>query len=362
MIESECEILAQLASPDEATRIDAAEEIGEKGHVEHVRVLIERLAEEKSRAVQESIFSALDAIGIDAVAEYVPGLLTSEDPYLRNQTVRMVQSGGTKSTPIVRELLASDDRDIRKFAVDVLSGLRFEQVADLYATALRDSDINVLITAMESIRPRHDARLAGLVVEKVLGADHPMLLLAGLEALTRLQDPSAYNRLRTRFAPLEKADPLIIPHLVKLAGQHGGEHEMQELAALLPKASPSLSLSIFDAIHQLFGRGIPIPPALDRHLLSSLSHDGSRISRYRLLGIAGDFRESQPIFESLRAFLESPEKLERLGAIEGLLANMSERAATFFSARLEIETDPEVREALAAAIKSVGGACSAAHK
>ena len=350
------DIAGRLSSPSEAIRIFAAEDLGAEQRADSAHLLVERLAQEQSRAVQQAIFHALTAIGVEAVAGYVPSLLESEDPYVRNQAVRMVQGGGTTSVPIVRELLASSDHDIRKLAVDVLSGLRFEDAADLYAIAIGDPDMNVVITAMESIRPRQNARLADLVVQKVLEANHPMLLLAGLESLVRLQDRSAYIRFRARFCPLTAIDSLVLPHAVKLAGQHGGEQEMQELAELLPRANAVLRSSAFDAIHALFSRGLPIPAGVDRHLLAALAHDSTGVTRYQLLVIAGDFRQSEAVIESLRAFLDSPEKLERLGAVEGLVTNLSEEARPYFRARLEIETDPEVREAIVAATNSVGGA------
>ena len=153
------EAITQLSSPDECERTYAAEDIGLAGRMEGVDPLCQRVVDEPSQAVRESIFAALALIPDNLVIERASQLLSNDDPGIRNQALALLQSRGGAVVPELRSLLTSDSHDLRKFAVDVLSRIEPPEIEELLQIALADCDINVVITALENVRHCHSSAL-----------------------------------------------------------------------------------------------------------------------------------------------------------------------------------------------------------
>src|SRR5690349_6069702 len=130
--------IEKLASDDEAERIYAAEDIGFANQPAGVRPLLARLRQESSRAVREAIFAALLQIEDDAVIEGALELLDSDDSFLRNQAVELLQALGSKAVPRLGRAFQEGDRDRRKFVIDVIARVADPASRDLYALALKD--------------------------------------------------------------------------------------------------------------------------------------------------------------------------------------------------------------------------------
>ena len=101
-------------------------------------------------SVREIILSSLAAI---ADAEAVHGLvncLRTEDPWLRNEAIEIMKQLPDQVGPIMRDLLADPDADVRIFAVNILESLRHPDVESwLLEVIERDSNINVCATALD---------------------------------------------------------------------------------------------------------------------------------------------------------------------------------------------------------------------
>src|ERR1700690_4140965 len=158
------ESIRQLSSTDECERIYAAEDIGSAGQGEGVDPLFQRVVEEPSRAVREAIFMALGQIPDKAVIVRAAQLLSSDDSGLRNQALELLQSRGAAVVPELRLMLGAEDQNLRKFAADVLSRIETPEREELLEIALGDSDLNVVITALEDVRHCHTEALRQAVL------------------------------------------------------------------------------------------------------------------------------------------------------------------------------------------------------
>jgi HEAT repeat protein len=346
------ESILQLSNPDECERIYAAEDIGLAGQGEGVDALVERVFEEPSQAVREAIFSALARIPDHAVIRRAAELLSHDDPGIRNQALELLQSRGGAVVPELRRLLNAGDQDLRKFAVDVLSRIETPEIEELLEIALGDRDLNVVITALENVRHCHTPALRQAVLRRALSGEHSMLVLAAMEALGRIGDAECYRRIRERFPTLEATPLLYLRPALKLVGRNGEGGDLLELQNFLTNCEPSMRPAVLDALGNLIARAGADDIVADiqdewwQELLAALPETTSPPERYQTLVLLGHFAYRERVFETLIAALQSPVKVDRLGAIEALSRSRIEDALSAMRSRLRLEADPEVRQAL----------------
>jgi len=347
------ESILQLSSTEECERIYAAQDIGLAGQSEGVDPLFRRVVEEPSRAVREAIFQALAQIPGDAVIQRAARLLSSDDPGIRNQALELLQSRGGEVVPELRRLLGADDHDLRKFAVDVLSRIETPEIEELLEIALADSDLNVVITALESVRHCHTPALRQAVLQCALSGGHPMLVLAAMEALCRIGDTECYRRIREKFPTLEQTPPLYLPPALKLVGRNGENGDLLELRNFVAACEPNLRAAVLDTLRNLLARAgaASIPDVWWQDLRARLPETTVDAERYQMLVLLGHFGCCEQTFEMLIACLQSPVKVDRLGAIEALSRTMFEDARPVLISRLRLERDPDVRQALEDALR-----------
>jgi HEAT repeat protein len=139
----------QLSSEDESTRAFAAEDAGFENRSDCVSTLANRLPMESSRFVREAIFSALARISDPSVCDAVIPLLRSEDVFLRNACVALLQQKGNAALDILEPLASDADPDVRKLVLDAVSTMQSPRVDKALSRALNDPEINVRIAAVE---------------------------------------------------------------------------------------------------------------------------------------------------------------------------------------------------------------------
>lgn len=77
-------------------------------------------------------------------------MLQSDNAYLRNATIGFLQTYGTEAKPYIEELMQSNDRDLRIFAINILGDVKYEDSVKMLRYFLaKESDINVLMSAVD---------------------------------------------------------------------------------------------------------------------------------------------------------------------------------------------------------------------
>jgi HEAT repeat protein len=338
------ECMERLASSDEAERIYAAEDIGYANQPAGVRALLARLPQEPSRAVTEAIFAALLQIEDDAVIEGALNLLDSDDSFLRNQAVALLQALGSKALPCLDRAFSEGDRDRRKFVVDVIARLADPALFDLYTRALKDTDINVVITAIESLGNSRQTRFREHVEGLITPNAHPMLLSACIEALAQIGDRGSVNVVCSRFGAVQSVPAYLQPSYLKLAGTKGGPEHLGDIASFA--GVHSLDVAVLNALTSLRNRHpeVVVPLSLAQPLRDMISRTqpSHAYQAVRLLsGLAGD----ADVLEFLARCLDDPEKVIRIGAIQAMREAGGESTESLLCQRLARENDEEVLQA-----------------
>jgi HEAT repeat protein len=128
------ELIQDLHSGDEKTRAFAAEDIVFDGVPGGTEILIDRLKLEQSRFVREVIVNCLKGLKGREIVEKIIPLLANEDAFIRNASIEILSLQGEIATEFMRKLLGDPDKDIRKFALDILFQLKTLHTAELIAS------------------------------------------------------------------------------------------------------------------------------------------------------------------------------------------------------------------------------------
>ena len=277
--------ITNLNHPDEAERMYAAEDIGYSNDPEGILPLVSRLRIEQSRAVKETIVSALTRIDHEEVMVQAVGLFNSEDACLRNQaTVLLAQRGKGALSHLLRAL-ASPDANVRKLALDVIGQIRAPETRGILEAALKDADLNIVITSVEHIGASQCRELKSRVEELLAGATEPMLITALLETLCEIGDETSLRLVLRRFVPIEDVSEFLQYSLIKLLGELGDLEYGEVLCSLLKARGPRIYPQILDAFtkireqHPTAALSASQQHALEKHL----DQDLTDLQRYQTL-------------------------------------------------------------------------------
>lgn len=314
------ETAAKLSDPDELERLYAAEDIGYLNEPGGVDPLLARLAVEPSPRVREAIFQALIRIEGDAPIKGAVSLLSSDSPSIRNEAVGLLRRKGEPAIPYLLPVMRDGNKNHRKLVLDVLAGIPGGNSDDLYTAALADSDLNVLITAVENVGRLRLGQYRHSIEALLDTHEDPMLSAACLEALGGIAHPESLDVIRRRFpAPATLPEYLLIPYL-RACETLGAPGDFPQLGSLLASGRPAIRPAALAAMLAIATRHGA--PPLEAPLLSTLRDiltDGPgpncQYQATQLLGLWSDHHEAAAL---LIRSLRSPESLVRWAAAEAL--------------------------------------------
>lgn len=193
------ELLRRAEGPDETVRRYAAEDLAQCDDERAVDALI-RLLGDGAVAVREAAVESLKAIGGAAVSREAAPLLESEEPFLRNYAVEILESAGELAVPELLKLCDTESVDLRKFALDIIGNIGVKSDSEAYGRCvhlLDDPNVNVAAAAAE--------------------------------ALGKLGEPAALPLLEARFA---SAPPWTQCHILFAVAALGGETAFNVLSRI----------------------------------------------------------------------------------------------------------------------------------
>lgn len=357
MIEARLEEALKGEAP--LDRRAAAEEIGESGDPAALRLLIAQLGNESSRAVKEAILRGLSGIRISGSEAAILELLRDKDPFVRAEAAAMLErrlDDAASSPDGLVCLLRGGDKDLRKFALEIL-GLGWIGLPDeFYIEALEDEDVNVAICAIELIGSRRRATLAGAVLKAALGHSHPMLLYACVETLALIGTRETLEGLRDKFPEAAAAPGMFLPPFLRLIGRAAGPGEIEEICRCLTARGASIHSAGIEALtriaarHQVSELSAFSEEALCRLLAGELEPE----ARFHLVRLLGHFAGSAKVEKALVDLLESAgssdglpsDGLLRMLIAESLAKSAGPVADAALGSLLARELDPEIQEEL----------------
>jgi hypothetical protein len=342
-------LIANLAQEDETERINAAEDLGYTNAAEAIAPLAERLTAEPSRKVRETVLLALERIDNPEVLIRVAALLDSDDAFLRNQAVGLLQRKGAAAAPVLLEKMHDADPDVRKFVLDAAAGISSPAVEPIYQAAMRDQDLNVLIAALEHLGAQRKSRFKSAVEEIFLKATEPMLVCAALATLLQIGDAASWQCICRRYPTAASVPNWELGWWIRALGDFGPAAEIEVFHEILRSHDGKIARDTIDALDRFqvrHGR-VAITDEFWKILREMLETTMAPEDKLQLLRVAGGFGAPPAIGDYLVALLEHNDRLMKLGAIEGIKRLGRPDLMARLRNQRRVEADAEVAEALA---------------
>jgi len=347
------ELITQLNSNDETDRIYAAEDLGLIDSLEAMSPLLQRIVNEPSRKVRETIFMALEKSNSTEVFAKLADLLESEDAFLRNGVVTLFQrKGNNDAAPILLGKMKDPDEDVRKFALEAASGLGHPDVVRIYEMAIADSDLNVVIAAIEQISRNQRQEFKKQVEGIFAHAAQPMLVSVALSALVAIGDDVSWKCIRKRYVESPDVPSWDLGLWISALGNFGSHEDIRLFGEILEKHNDSISEDVIEALERMqerFGSFEISEEFIVALCLLNTERLGEE-GRFRLLHLLGGFKASEHTQSFFSELMDHPVQMVRLGAIEGAKRLRTPQLIERLKQRRIIETDPEIIEALDTAL------------
>ena len=232
------------------------------------------------------------------VEAYINGLIQllyiEDNAGARNSAIELLIKLGKKATPYLITAFNTDNRDVRKFIIDIFGETKDRKVTPLLLEALKDEDENVRASAVEHLGHMGETTVVDALID-ILNSGDVWTAFPAADALGRIGDKRAIPHLLRALSVKALREP-VITALGRLADQETLEHvvpfildksrTIQEVAIKTVEAfyHNGVSAEMISRQLQIYGR------EMTEKLLSMAwsKRDEIRASAIMLLGLLRD--------------------------------------------------------------------------
>ena len=334
--------------PEEAARRSAAEDIGESGDPGAAQALVAQLRQESSRAVKEAILRGLSRIWTFTPVTSIIELLKDGDPFVRAEAADMLQRLASEVIEGLNHLTQSEDKDLRKFGVDILREASVGAPDALYIAALKDTDINVVISTLENIGSRRRHGLLPQVLAIALESAQAMAVCAALEALAAIGTGETLRAFRAKYPDAADVPGIYLPPFLKLLGHTAGPEAMEEVCRVMEKKGEFIYEVAVDALLNITRRNqvSQLNPFCEAQLCGLLKPEMDAGVCFHLIRLLGHFTASRNIAVLVLPYIHSADRTLGLAAVEALANSSDPAVESALQALQSVEGDPEAAEEL----------------
>lgn len=346
------DLIADLNSDDEKERAYAAEDIGYEASIEGVAPLVARLEIEPSRYVREVIVTSLKMMkGIELVSAVIP-LLRSDDAFIRNAAVDILALQDEEDITPLKDLLHDPDKDVRKFGLDVLALLHNQYCTDLLADALDDSELNIVITAVEYLARLEITDHIHKINQLFKTTNNMLLRCTCLEAMAVLGDKESIDYVAATYPTYQSISGLEQYSYLKFVANKGSEIHLPLIITLIQEKGEFMAKETINAIQGILSRGgwNLLPRYLIEALFEFIDTSINDINKYELLALIGKY-QNEGVYIKLIEHLIPDNKLVCLGAVEGLGLHGRKEALPLLNAIEKQVADDDLLEAIGKSIE-----------
>ena len=346
MIDSK--LIETLSAPEESDRRCAAEEIGESGAPEAADILVLQLHKEGSRAVKEAILRGLSRIWTSNPVDSIIELLKDDDPFVRAEAADMLQRRASDVIEGLNRLMRSDDKDLRKISVDILREATIGAPDALYLAALKDEDINVVITTIENIGSRRRTALAKPVLAMALKSSQPMAVCASLEALALIGTRQTLDALREKYPDAAEVAGIYQQPFLKLLGHTAGPESIEEICRTIERKGEFVHEAAIDAITKIASRHnvSQLNSFCEGELCGLLKPELDAGVCFHLIRLLGHFTGARRVALAVLPYINDRDRVLGLAAVESLANSSDPVVESALQSLPSTESDPEIGEEL----------------
>lgn len=326
-----------LTNDDPDTRRFAAEEMATASDLATVTALTAAL-QDPSKGVRDAASRSLIAIGGASVARALAHYIADTEIVTRNLAAKLLMNIGSSSVPAILPFLRDHDKNVRKFAVDILGEIRSGLSVDHLLPLLEDDDPNVIVSTLEALGNIGRPNSVGAICRAF--DVHAFARANAADALGRIADRSAAGFLlaKLRQAVTDPSyDPVVLFALIEAIGTVGDLEAARLLQELLQAVHGKLLHVLIHALVQITerrGLAIRFPESVRCALFDAIDDDdeGIRLSAAKALAHFRDIEVTRILVRTLGRsedldFLLISALLERNEAFEVAVEILEQKGA-----------------------------------
>ncbi|MBW4691240.1 MAG: HEAT repeat domain-containing protein [Lyngbya sp. HA4199-MV5] len=212
-LERERELAAQLVSPHERVRLQAAESLIARASLNAGKQLLALLGDESWRVRRVAVEGLAQRQTPDVIEALMHSLRQDhQNPSVLNGVLQVLARGQIDVVPLLEECLQDADVDLRIYAITALQNLQDPRVVTILLKALQDADANVQYHAIDALGHQRTVEAVEALLAIAESRDF-FLGFPALDALSRIGVPTIASRL----LPLLEDDLLCTPAANALA-------------------------------------------------------------------------------------------------------------------------------------------------
>jgi len=294
-----------LDNEDVEVRREAVEKIKGNPSDASIELLLKAMKDVSWRVRKTAVDILLEEYQIEA---YINGLIKllyiDDNAGARNSAIETLIKLDKKATSFLIEAFTTDNRDVRKFIIDVLGEFRDKKSLPLMLNALKDEDDNVRASAVEHLGKIGEPAVVSALLE-ILESGDLWTAYPAADALGRIGDRRAIPRLVKTLSVKTLREPVL-----KALSRFSAPETLKNIVPLLEDSSKTIQEEAVKTIKKFYHNGVKeefIADEIkkffgDRAIDVLVSHAWSnkpevRISAILLLGLMKDERALTPLLE-----------------------------------------------------------------
>ncbi len=280
------EIRRLLASVDENVRRDTvvmlAKPVEGMSRQDAVSALVGALKDPSWRVRKACVDTLLENYKSSEFLDSIEELLYEEgDAGARNSAIEAFIRLGHKASAHLVTAYATDNADVRKFIVDIAGEVRDGETMPMLIKALKDTDENVVASAIEHLGSLREPSALNALVEIIESGD-TWTAFPAVEALGNIGDESNIPLLTSALEKKALREPAL-----RAFGKLGGEAEVPVVAVHIGDKSRSVQYEALEALARMYRRG-----SSGRSIASALKESFGDSASDMMITLAGNPREN----------------------------------------------------------------------
>lgn len=294
-----------LESQDIEIRIDAVEKLKGKPSDITVELLLKAMKDVNWRVRKTAVEILLGEYQIE---KYINGLISllylDDNAGARNSAIEALIRLNKKATPFLMEAFNTDNRDVRKFIIDVLGEFRDKKALPLMLNAIKDDDDNVRASAVEHLGKIGDPAVVDALIG-ILESGDLWTAYPAADALGRIGDRRSLPHLIKALSVKTLREPVL-----RALSRFSDPDTLQNIIPLLEDTSKTIQEEALKTIKNFYHSGVKeeliveqIKKFFGERSIDMLvtyawsSKPEVRISAILLLGLMKDERALEPLLE-----------------------------------------------------------------
>ncbi len=331
-------IASLLTDTDADNRRIAAEQLAGSNEQATITALIIALSDE-SNGVRDAATRSLIAIGGPTVARGIAFHLADQDIVLRNLAAKILAKLGDSAISAVFPFLRDPDKDVRKFAVDILGLIGSGQSLPQLLPLINDEDENVRVATVEALGCIGSDEATLPLCEMFASEKSPRIYIA--DAVRKIGDVRSGRVLLEAFLDLVNShdgDSLVLYAIIEALGVVGGRDAYDELLAHIDDVQGQMRSIALHALIQIAERNritLEFDPSMREDLVQAFQENDPSIKINIAKGLI-QFRDK----EVTKALVQSLGRSDELDFY--LFLELANRPETF-RVCVEVLENPDIR-------------------